>query len=102
MTSMETLKKYPSSRLALLADSKPTYVHDGLPFIFIDRDPQFFNIILHFCRDGHRNINCNLPSDNRVLRQVYTEAEYYQLDSLADIIASQLCVLLMGHKNLEE
>lgn len=102
VTSRDTLKKHPTSRLAMLADSKPTYIQDGLPVLFIDHDPQFFNIILHFCRDGHRNINCHLPSDTRVLRQIYTEAEYYRLDSLADIISSQLCILLMGHKEFLE
>lgn len=90
VTSSDTLKKHPTSRLAMLANSKPTYIQDGLSVLFFDRDPQFFNTILHFCRDGNRNINCHLPYDSRVLRQIYTEAEYYCFDSLADIISSQL------------
>lgn len=90
VTSSDTLKKHPTSRLAMLANSKPTYIQDGLSVLFFDRDPQFFNTILHFCRDGNRNINCHLPYDTRVLRQIYTEAEYYCFDSLADIISSQL------------
>lgn len=97
VTSRDTLKKHPTSRLAMLVDSKPTYIQDGLPVLFIDCDTQFFKIILHFCRDGHRNIHSHLTPvsfDKSILKQI----EYYRLDSLTDIIiSSQLSVLLMGH-----
>lgn len=102
VTSRDTLKKHPTSRLAMLVDSKPTYIQDGLPVLFIDCDTQFFKIILHFCRDGHRNIHSHLTPvslDKSILKQI----EYYRLDSLTDIIiSSQLSVLLMGHKEFLE
>lgn len=75
VTSSDTLKKHPTSRLAMLADSKPTYIQDGLSVVFFDRDPQFFNIILHFCRDRHRNINCHMTLvslDKSILKQSTT------------------------------
>lgn len=102
VTSRDTLKKHPTSRLAMLVDSKPTYIQDGLPVLFIDCDTQFFKIILHFCRDGHRNIHSHLTPvslDKSILKQI----EYYRLDSLTDIIiSSQLSLLLMGHKEFLE
>lgn len=64
VTSRETLKKHPTSRLAMLVDSKPTYIQDGLPVLFFDCDPQFFNIILHFCRTSKHS----QPSDTLVPR----------------------------------
>lgn len=80
VTSRDTLKKHPTSRLAMLVDSKPTYIQDGLPVLFIDCDTQFFKFILHFCRDGHRNIHSHLTPvslDKSILKQI----EYYRLDS---------------------
>lgn len=64
VTSRDTLKKHPTSRLAMLVDSKPTYIQDGLPVLFIDCDPQFLNIILHFCRTSKHS----QPSDTLVPR----------------------------------
>lgn len=64
VTSRETLKKHPTSRLAMLVDSKPTYIQDGLPVLFFDCDPQFFNIILHFGRTSKHS----QPSDTLVPR----------------------------------
>lgn len=81
----------------MLADSETTYIwymNYQLSLSIV--------IVRHFCRDVPRNINCHLSSDTRILRQVYTEAEYYLLDSLADIISSQLCILHMGHKEFLE
>lgn len=81
VTSRDTLKKHPTSRLAMLVDSKPTYIQDGLPVLFIDCDPQFFNIILHFCRDGHRNIHSHLTlvsSDKAILKQNITARTLWQ------------------------
>lgn len=81
MTSRDTLKKHPTSRLAMLVDSKPTYIQDGLPVLFIDCDTQFFKIILHFCRDGHRNIHSHLTPvslDKSILKQNTTAWTLWQ------------------------
>lgn len=76
---------------------QPCYIRDSLSVYFVDRDPEFFNIILHFYRDGVRNVICQT-----ILRKLQIEAVYYELDSLADLIGSQMGVMLMGHKTLEE
>lgn len=81
VTSRDTLKKHPTSRLAMLVDSKPTYIKDGLPVLFIDCDTQFFKIILHFCRDGHRNIHSHLTllsPDKAILKQNTTAWTLWQ------------------------
>lgn len=81
VTSRDTLKKHPTSRLAMLVDSKPTYIQDGLPVLFIDCDTQFFKIILHFCRDGHRNIHSHLTPvslDKSILKQNTTAWTLWQ------------------------
>lgn len=74
VTSRDTLKKHPTSRLAMLVDSKPTYIQDGLPVLFIDCDPQFFNIILHFCRTSKHS----QPSDKAILKQNTTAWTLWQ------------------------
>lgn len=97
VTTRYTEKTSLTSQLAMLADSETTYIwymNYQLSLSIV--------IVRHFCRDVPRNINCHLSSDTRILRQVYTEAEYYLLDSLADIISSQLCILHMGHKEFLE
>lgn len=81
VTSRDTLKKHPTSRLAMLVDSKPTYIQGGLPVLFIDCDTQFFKIILHFCRNGHRNIHSHLTPvslDKSILKQNTTAWTLWQ------------------------
>lgn len=105
VTSRTTLGNYPKSLLFKLVDDptvQPCYIRDSLNVYFVDRDPEFFNIILNFYRDGVRNVVCHLPTHPTVLRKLHIEAVSYELDSLADLIGSQMCVMLMGHKTLEE
>lgn len=75
----------------------PCYVKDHADVYFLDRYPEFFQIILHFLRDGLKNISCHLPSDPVTLRKIHIEAVYYGLDTLADVIGNMMCVTLMGY-----
>lgn len=81
---------------------QPCYNRDTLSVYFIERDPEFLHIKIHFYRDGARNVVCHLPTHPTILQKLYIEAVYYELDSLADLIGSQMCVMQMGHKTLEE
>lgn len=65
-TSRTTLRNYPKSLLFKLVD-----IRDSLIVYFVDRDPEFFNIILHFYRDGVRNVVCHLPTHPTTLRKLY-------------------------------
>ena len=59
-------------------------------------------IVLHFLRDGPKNVMCHLPSDPIALRKIHIEAVYYGLDRLAVVIASQMCVVFLGHDSYTE
>lgn len=105
ITSKSTLLRFPKSLFGrMLKDPtvSPCYTKDQADVYFLDRDPEFFRIILHFLRDGPRNINCHLPSDPVTLRKIHIEAVYYGLDTLADVIGNMMCVTLMGHSQFLE
>ncbi|KAF0981720.1 hypothetical protein FDP41_012377 [Naegleria fowleri] len=54
--------------------------------IFIDRDPTHFRYILNYLRNG---INVVLPShDSHMMEELFVEAKYYRLNSLADLLSS--------------
>lgn len=44
-------------------------------FVFIDRDPKHFGVILNFLRDGF----AVLPRDEQALREIMVEAAYYKV-----------------------
>ena len=105
ITSKSTLLRFPKSLFGrMLKDPtvSPCYTKDHADVYFLDRDPEFFRIILHFLRDGPRNISCHLPSDPVTLRKIHIEAVYYGLDTLADVIGNMMCVTLMGHSQFLE
>lgn len=70
------------------------YAKDHADVYFLDRDSDFFLIILHFLRDVPRNTSCHLPSDPVTLRKIHIEAVYYGLDTLADMIGNMMCLTL--------
>ncbi|KAK3089379.1 hypothetical protein FSP39_003148 [Pinctada imbricata] len=69
---------------------------DGIAVYFLDRDPEFFPVVLHFLRDGPMNIQCHLPIDPVSLRKIHMEAIYYGLFKLSSIVAHRMCNFLMG------
>ena len=44
-------------------------------FIFVDRDPKHFGVILNYLRDGF----AVLPRDEQALREIMVEAAYYKV-----------------------
>lgn len=78
---------------------QPCYIRDTNSLYLVDRDPEFFNSILHFYRDGVRNVVCRLLTHPTIFRKLHIEAVYYEQYSLTDLIGSQM---FMGHKTQEE
>lgn len=76
VTSRITLMNYPKTLLFKLVD-----IRDSLIVYFVDRDPEFFFIILHFYRVGVRNV----PTYPTIHRKLQIEVDFYELNSLADI-----------------
>lgn len=76
VTSRITLMNYPKTLLFKLVD-----IRDSLIVYFVDRDPEFFYIILHFYRVGVRNV----PTYPTIHRKLQIEVDFYELNSLADI-----------------
>ncbi len=58
--------------------------------IFIDRNPEHFNLILDWFRDGPSS---RLPSSRLALQQLHAEASFYQIEALMDLLHSQLALL---------
>ncbi|XP_062606823.1 uncharacterized protein LOC134268575 [Saccostrea cucullata] len=108
VTTVATLTNQPDSLFARMMEDPtllPAYNildRGNLPVYFIDRDATYFDVILHYMRDGPKNINCHLPNDVRTLRKIHIEAVYYRLETLVEIIGSQLFVMIFGHKEFSE
>ncbi|KAK6630971.1 hypothetical protein RUM44_003143 [Polyplax serrata] len=75
-TSRQTLTWIPDSFFTALLSGRIPSLRDETGAIFIDRDPQYFSIILNYLRT--KDIDLNV-TDLRVLRQ---EAEYYGIAPL--------------------
>lgn len=77
------LKRDERSLLALICSEEPPIApdHDGV--FFFDRDWWLFRYILMFLRDGL------LPSDRKLLAQLYREASFWRLNSLQKAIEEE-------------
>lgn len=82
-TSKQTLTWISESFFVSLLSGRIPSMRDEVGAIFIDRDPDLFEIILHFMRTKEVN-----PKD-RNIRNLRTEAEFYGLQPL--IIRLNLC-----------
>lgn len=60
VTSRVTLRKLLTSGLAMLYSRQWTNLCPRLTTSCVYRDHNFFDIFLHFYRNGHHNINCHL------------------------------------------
>jgi len=82
-TSTHTLRRYPSSLLALMFSGRHELQPESDGSYFIDRDGVHFRYVLNFLRDGSLDPQ-TLPKDRSSVRQIICEARYYQLDALVD------------------
>ena len=82
-TSVLTLTKDPQSMLAAMFSGRHSVKKEDDGSYFIDRDGTHFRYILNYLRDGGFKDGA-LPSD--ILKELQTEAEYYQLSGLVDLL----------------
>ncbi|KAF1767587.1 hypothetical protein GCK72_007546 [Caenorhabditis remanei] len=62
---------------------------DELGYIFIDRDPTHFRLILNFMRDG----DVRLPDSKQDVDEISREANFYLLEGLMELCSRKLEVL---------
>jgi hypothetical protein len=57
VTSEATIHKFPDALLyRLIRGAKPcTKSEDGVPTYFVDRDPKYFPVLMHYLRDGPKS-----------------------------------------------
>uniref|UniRef100_A0A1I7TCK6 BTB domain-containing protein n=1 Tax=Caenorhabditis tropicalis TaxID=1561998 RepID=A0A1I7TCK6_9PELO len=79
-TTKSTLIKFNGFFRTLFESGLPI-PRDSSGYIFIDRDPKHFRLILNFMRDG----KINLPSLKADVLEIQQEAQYYLLDDLVKI-----------------
>ncbi|XP_055352449.1 LOW QUALITY PROTEIN: BTB/POZ domain-containing protein kctd15-like [Paramacrobiotus metropolitanus] len=78
-SSLETLTKYPESRLAKLFNGTIPIVLDSLKqHYFLDRDGRMFRHILNFLRHGRLMV----PKDFQEWSLLYEEAKYFTLPGM--------------------
>ena len=99
-TSILTLTKDPQSMLAAMFSGRHSVKKEEDGSYFIDRDGTHFRYILNYLRDGGFK-DGTLPGD--ILTELQTEAEYYQLSGLVDLIQSILSERLneMGESRIK-
>lgn len=88
-TSLLTLTKEADSMLAAMFSGRHSLKTEADGSYFIDRDGTHFRYILNYLRDGCIKEG-TLPCNETVLRELLTEAEYFQLSGLVDILSALL------------
>lgn len=82
-TSLTTLKRDPDSMLAVMFSGRHELLQEDGTF-FLDRDGTYFRHILNFLRDGFQPDT--LPQDEVALKEIQTEANFYQLNGLVEAV----------------
>lgn len=75
-----TLKKFNGKLKEILEDPK-SYELRSERYIFIDRDPTYFRIILTYMRDSY----VALPDSPIEVEEILEEAKYFQLEGLVEL-----------------
>ena len=84
-TSIMILVRDSQSMLAAIFNGRHSVKKQEDRSYFIDRDGTHFRYILNYLRDGGFK-NDSLPSDRDIQKELLTEAEYYQLSGLVDLL----------------
>lgn len=87
MTSTLTLTKDPESMLAAMFSGRHALKQEEDGSYFLDRDGTHFRYVLNYLRDGSFRPG-SLPSDVTFLNELYTEAEYFQLNGLISLLTT--------------
>ncbi|PIC49229.1 hypothetical protein B9Z55_007901 [Caenorhabditis nigoni] len=86
-TTKSTLTKFDGFFRTMFETPIPV-PRDESGAIFIDRSPKHFDLILHFMRDGH----VDLQKYSEDISEIQKEAEYYMLDGLVELCTPKLCI----------
>ena len=89
MTSTLTLTRDPDSMLAAMFSGRHALRQDDDGAYFIDRDGTHFRYVLNYLRDGGFRPG-TLPANACFLGELCTEAEYYQLDGLVQLVTGHI------------
>ena len=92
-TTLETLTKYPNSKLAKMFSGKIPIVLDSLKqHYFVDRDGHLFRHVLNFLRNG----SINVKKDPEEINDLLQEARFYEMEDLEN----KLMELLIATENI--
>src|SRR5690348_10297253 len=83
-TSITTLTKEPDSMLGRMFSGRFPIKKNEKGRVFIDRDGAWFKLILEYLRDGQFYI----PEDEKEVKKLQREVDYYQLDGMTHAINS--------------
>ncbi|TPP42936.1 BTB/POZ domain-containing protein kctd15 [Fasciola gigantica] len=87
-SSLETLTKYPNSRLGRMFNGSIPIVLDTMKqHYFIDRDGALFRFVLNFLRTGDVHVNASFDE----LDQLLQEAKFYELDEMSSKLRELQC-----------
>lgn len=84
----ETTLRYDGNEnfFSVLLSGRTPSLRDSSGAFFIDRDPDYFTVILRFLRTRKLEVD----GTGLILTSLYDEALFYSLDSIADIILEQI------------
>ncbi|KAL8617689.1 hypothetical protein ACOMHN_064943 [Nucella lapillus] len=89
-TSVATLLKEEGSTLKVMFSGQHALTPDKDGSYFIDRDGTHFRHILNFLRDGPASLQHLPPHDMRLLSELRTEAEFYQMQRMVEALRTKM------------
>lgn len=79
--------------LARLVAGELPSATDSRDRLFIDRDPTHFRLVLNYLRDG----DCRLPESEAALAELLSEAEFYSLEGLRELVCPSVTAWRPGY-----
>lgn len=95
-TSITTLIKEEGSLLHTMFGGQHRMNPDKDGSYFIDRDGTNFRYILNFLRDGQTSLEHLPQGDVRLISELRTEAEYYKLRKMIDVLKAMMSAQTSG------
>ncbi|KAI1707666.1 ubiquitin family domain-containing protein [Ditylenchus destructor] len=95
-TTKETLSKYPESILARMVNGDLPSKKDETGAYIIDHDPENFHVILNYLRTSVLNLDGN----KKVMKELFREAGFYNIQPLVTEIQKQVMEDLLREADL--